>query len=120
MARTRAERIANVEKEMAELANLKKRLLQEKKAQERKARTKRLIERGLILESMLPNPELLTNEQVKEFLKIIMKTDFAKQELKKLAIVSGESVTEKQGSMSWHIGAAAVQNEADVAEPAEM
>ena len=36
--------------------------------QERKARTKRLIERGAILESLIPAPDTLTNDDVKQIL----------------------------------------------------
>lgn len=35
----------------------------------RKLRTRRLIERGAILESLIPNPEILSNEQIKALLK---------------------------------------------------
>ena len=44
------------EKELAELKAKERKLLQEKKALERKARTKRLIETGAIVESVLGRP----------------------------------------------------------------
>lgn len=44
------------EKELAELKAKERKLLQEKKALERKARTKRLIETGAIIESVLGRP----------------------------------------------------------------
>ncbi len=68
MAKTKEERIASVEKEIVDLANLRKRLLQEKKAQERKARTKRLIERGAIAESLIDGAAELDNESFKTLL----------------------------------------------------
>ena len=44
------------EKELSELKAKERKLLQEKKALERKARTKRLIETGAIIESVLGRP----------------------------------------------------------------
>ena len=44
------------EKELAELKAKERKLLREKKALERKARTKRLIETGAIIESVLGRP----------------------------------------------------------------
>ena len=44
------------ERELAELKAKERKLLQEKKALERKARTKRLIETGAIIESVLGRP----------------------------------------------------------------
>ena len=44
------------EKELAELKAKERKLLQEKKALERKARTKRLLETGAIIESVLGRP----------------------------------------------------------------
>ena len=46
----------------------RKRLVQQQKAKERKARTKRLIERGAIAESLIPNASELTNEQFKQII----------------------------------------------------
>lgn len=45
-----------------------KRLMQERKTAERKARTKRLIERGAILESLIDGAESMTNEEIKAVL----------------------------------------------------
>ena len=44
------------ERELAELKAKERKLLQEKKALERKARTKRLLETGAIIESVLGRP----------------------------------------------------------------
>ncbi len=59
------EKIAKTEEEIRQLQNRKKKLLSEKKAAERKARTRRLIERGAILESLLDQPQQYDNEQIK-------------------------------------------------------
>ena len=47
------EKIAKAEKEIRQLQDRKRKLLNQKKDAERKARTHRLIERGTILESLL-------------------------------------------------------------------
>jgi hypothetical protein len=57
--------LADIEK----LNNQKKQLEQEQKAEARKARTKRLIERGAILESLIDGAESFTNEQIQTILK---------------------------------------------------
>jgi len=65
MARkTTAEKLAEVNAEMNELKNEKKQLLQKHKVEECKARTKRLIDRGAILESMIDGAAELTNDQI--------------------------------------------------------
>lgn len=63
------ERIAKTEEEIRQLQNKKKKLLGEKKVAERKVRTRRLIERGAILESLLEQPEQYDNGQIKCLLK---------------------------------------------------
>ena len=65
MARPIDEQVQNVRDKIQELQNKEKRLLNQQKEADRKARTKRLIERGAILESILPNSIELTNEQFK-------------------------------------------------------
>jgi len=66
--KTREEKIqAELEKKQQIDNNIKK-LLQEQKADERKARTKRLIGRGAIVESLIENPAEMTNEQFQEMM----------------------------------------------------
>ena len=77
MAKTQIERIAGIEAEIKQLENRRKRLLQQQKEQERKVRTRRLIERGAILESLLDGAETLTNEEVKVVLSAALKTGAA-------------------------------------------
>ena len=77
MAKTQIERIAGIEAEIKQLENRRKRLLQQQKEQERKVRTRRLIERGAILESLLDGAETLTNEEVKTVLSAALKTGAA-------------------------------------------
>ena len=68
MAKALNERIAETKEKISQYENQVKRLVQKQGEAERKARTRRLIERGALLESVLPEPETLTNEQVKEIL----------------------------------------------------
>lgn len=57
-----------LEKEIRQLENRQKILLNKKTDAERKARTRRLIERGAILESVFPATATMTGEEVKAFL----------------------------------------------------
>lgn len=68
MAKTKAEKIADIELQMTQLENLRKKLIQEQKQQERKDRTKRLCKRMGLFESMLPESISLTDEQFQIFL----------------------------------------------------
>lgn len=68
------EQIAKAEEEIRQLQNRKKKLLNQKKTEERKMRTRRLIERGAMLESLLEQPEQYTNEQIKHLLETALRT----------------------------------------------
>jgi len=68
LAKTLNERITETQEKIGQYENQVKRLIQQQKQAERKARTRRLIERGALLESFLAEPEALSNEQVKEIL----------------------------------------------------
>jgi hypothetical protein len=68
MVKTTDEKIMEATEKKQQLENQIKNLLQQKKAEDRKARTKRLIERGAILESLIPGADTLINEQIKAFL----------------------------------------------------
>lgn len=57
-----------MEEELRQLQNRQKILLNRKSDAERKARTRRLIERGAILESVFPAVRLLSNEEVMSIL----------------------------------------------------
>ncbi len=60
--------IQSVQERIRQLKNRQKILLKKKSDAERKARTRRLIERGAILESIFPEIVSMTNEKVKAFL----------------------------------------------------
>ncbi len=62
------ERISQAREKISQYENQVKQLVQKQKEAERKARTRRLIERGAILESFLTAPEVLTNDEIKGIL----------------------------------------------------
>ena len=76
------EQIAKAEEQIKQLNNKKKRLISEQKQAERKKRTKRLIERGAILESIIGNAEDFSNEQLQTLLIEIFSSEFAKGKIK--------------------------------------
>ncbi|MCL1882196.1 MAG: DUF3847 domain-containing protein, partial [Defluviitaleaceae bacterium] len=84
MAKTKTEKIASVEDKIRQLENQKRQLLKKHKEDERKARTRRLVQRGAILESFIPEPADYTEEQIKTFLKKTLTTDYAKKALHSL------------------------------------
>ena len=84
MAKTRIEKIAGIDEEIAQLLAVKKNLLQEQKEAERRERTNRLCKRAGHLESLLPDTIKLTAERFNEFLAKTVVTDFAKRILKDL------------------------------------
>ena len=65
MAKTNAEKITDIQEQIAQLENKQKKLVQEQKLQERNTRTKRLCQRMELIESLLPDTVPLTEEQLK-------------------------------------------------------
>ncbi len=63
-------------------------LIQKRKAQARKDRTRRLIERGTMLENRIAGAETLTNEQVGAFLDKTLLTPFSKRILAEITAQS--------------------------------
>lgn len=66
--KTVAEQIALAKEDIKQHENKLKLLTQRQKEQERKDRTRRLIERGAILESLIDGAATLDNEQIKAIL----------------------------------------------------
>ena len=77
MAKTLYERQAETQEKIRQLENQQKQLIQKEKETARKARTRRLIERGAILESLLNDAEVFTNEEVKAILAVALKSGAA-------------------------------------------
>lgn len=67
LERAKAEQ-EKVQREIQQLENRQKILLNKKTDAERRARTRRLIEHGAILESVFPATVTMTGEEVKAFL----------------------------------------------------
>jgi len=83
--KTTAERIEQARIEKAQKEAEIKRLQQQQRTEDRKARTKRLIERGAIAESLIPDVETLTNEQFKAFLEKTVTSSYATRALAEIA-----------------------------------
>jgi len=82
---------AKLKKQQSE--NELKLLIQQQRAEERKARTKRLIDRGAILESLIDGAAELTNDQIAEILKRTVGSSYG---VKIIADVKSKSVTVPQ------------------------
>ena len=79
--RTTAERIEAEIKRKKQTEEEIKRLLQQQKTEERKARTRRLIIRGGMLESLLPDTIAMSDEQFNDFLKRTTANDYGRRAL---------------------------------------
>ena len=71
--------IKSVQEKIRQLKNRQKALLQKQSDAERKARTRRLIERGAILESVFPEVVPMTSEQAKAFLEKMQRSNAGTQ-----------------------------------------
>ena len=109
MTRTTVEKIESIKAQIRQLENQKKRLMQEQKERDRKARTKRLIERGAILESLIPDAGKFTNEQIKAFLEKTIRTESARKALENLTTAHSEPAAAKSAGMAQGSGAAALK-----------
>lgn len=74
----------DIQKQIDQLKNQKKEVLAKEKVQARKERTRRLIQRGAILEQYLMEPERLANEDVSEILKYAFNTTYVKEYMRGL------------------------------------
>jgi multidrug resistance efflux pump len=105
MAKTTTEKIDGVQARIAQLKSEEKRLLGLQREQERKARTRRLIERGAILESMIDGADTLTNDEVKAFLAKTVGTGHAREILREMTGRSAGMGTSKPETDAPFIGA---------------
>jgi len=76
MATDLHEKITSIETQIIQLENRRKELIQKTRELERKARTKRLIERGAIVESLLEGVDQLSNDQFLTFLRRALKPEY--------------------------------------------
>ena len=87
--------IEKTEKKLRWAQQEEKRLTHQAKALTRKERTHRLCTRAAMLESYLPHPEAITDEQVSLFLKLLFHKDSTHQLIEK--VFAGNS-TEKEAA----------------------
>lgn len=67
-----------------QLTHRQDRLISKLKIEERKKRTRRLIERGVILESVIGNAEDFSNKQIQALLIEVFSSEFARSAVEKL------------------------------------
>jgi phage shock protein A len=75
MATDYTEKITSIEEQITQLKNRQRELIQRYKARERKERTRRLIERGAIVESLIDGAESLDNDQFKSVIEKALRAD---------------------------------------------
>lgn len=85
MAKSIVEQIKNTQmelekskKSLSQLKHKKDKIITRNSNVERKARTRKLIERGAILESINPSINLLSNEQLLEYLQLVLRTEVSR------------------------------------------
>ena len=77
------EQIEKTQAQIKQLENKRKELMTKKSNRERNARTKRLIERGAILEGVIGHAEGFTNEQLQQLLIELLSNEEAKAKIEK-------------------------------------
>ena len=95
MAKSKTEKITDIEQQIVQLQNSKKRLLQQHREQERKARTHWIIERGAFLESLIDGAENFTMEQIKELLKRTIGSTYGVKIVAEMKARNGEIPAQK-------------------------
>ncbi len=91
----------NVEKkqdEIRQLKNKERELLAKQRKEEQKIRTRRLIQRGAILESINPTFVSIPNEQLQTYLQKVLLTETARKLLDDIA-VSVDAEQQKNGEV---------------------
>lgn len=87
------EEIQAAKKEIEQLTHRQDRLVSKLKVEERKKRTRRLIERGAILESVIGNSTDFSNEQIQALLIEIFSSEFARAKVEEM-----RGQTERKGN----------------------
>ena len=90
-------RMDSVKARIEELKNQQKLLENEQKVENRKARTKRLIDRGAILESLIEGAAELTNDQITSILKKTVGSSFGEKILAQTKEQKTKTATIPQG-----------------------
>jgi len=84
MSKTRLEKIADYDEQIAHIKNLQKMERQKHSKEERAARTRRLCSRHGLLESMMPEIIAITDEQYKSFLEKAVTNQYGRDILNKV------------------------------------
>jgi len=79
--RTTAEKIELQREKMTQMDNEMKRLLRQEKEEKRKARTKRICNRGGLIESLLPDTIELSDERFRTLVEKTIASDFGRRTL---------------------------------------
>jgi hypothetical protein len=95
MAKTRIEKIEEIDREREQLLNERNRLVAAQKEADRKARTNRICDRGCHIESVLPETMQLNKEQFRNFINRTLLTNYAKRELEEILTQPAEMPTKK-------------------------
>ena len=80
----------DIQREIEQLKNRKKEVLAQEKNRARKLRTKRLIERGAILEQYIEDAEHYTNDEVQEIVRYALNTPYVREYIRKLRATSSD------------------------------
>ena len=112
-AKTRLEKIASYDEQIAQLNNRKKQEMQKQKQQERKDRTRRLCQRMGLIESVLPDTIPLTDEQFKTFLERAVANQYGRDILAKIIAQSNAQATQQGAATT------AQNNQPNAAKPVE-
>ena len=102
MAKTNIQKIGGIDEKMAQLAEQKKRLLQQERERERKAKNNRFTKRHGLLESMLPEVINLTDEQYKTFLERAVANDYVRKIIASIISQGVKTVDGKQENVNAH------------------
>jgi len=113
MAKTRLEKIASYEEQIAHIRNLQKQERQRLSKEERTARTRRLCSRHGLLEKMLPEIITITDEQYQAFLEKAVANQYGRDILNKIIIQTNAAPTTQTTTT------AARNNPAITAKPAQ-
>lgn len=81
------QKIEIYEKQIQQYENQIKTVIARMSNEKRKIRTHRLCERGAIAESLIPNAEKFTNEQIKELLSVALATSEARAFLQNVILL---------------------------------
>jgi len=96
MAKTRLEKIANYDEQIAQIKNKQKMERQMHSKEERAKRTRRLCSRHGLLESMLPEIAGITDEQYKSIIKKAVDSKFFRQLLDEMTAMAEDIVSDEK------------------------